>query len=104
MNQDWRKPFKHNDYAKTVTLAWIGWGGTLLFAILRAFEAIPLSFGTFGLLTMGVGVAASLALSRMRLAETISQVFTVGLQSAITLSANVFTDTCIMVLDGDGRI
>jgi hypothetical protein len=100
----WVRPFAGSDYRKTIAIAYIGWGGTALFALLRAFDVIPISFGSFGLLTLGIGVAASLALSRMRLAQTMSQVFNVGLQSAITLSANVFTDTCIMCLDKQGMI
>lgn len=101
---NWVRPFLTNDYKKTLLIAHAGWWGTALFAVLRAFDVIPISWGSFGLLSLGVGVAASLALSRMRLAETMSQVFNVGLQSAITLSANVFTDTCIMALDGDGKV
>lgn len=100
----WTKAYVENDYKKTLTLAHVGWWGTFLFAVLRATDVVPVAFGSFGLLTLGVGVTASLALSRMRLADTISQVFTVGLQSAIGLSANVFTDTCIMAIDGQGKI
>lgn len=100
----WLRPFKNNDYRRSLVMAHVGWWGTALFALLRAFEVIPLAWGSFGLLTMGVGVASSLALSRMRLADTMSEVFNLGLQSAITLSANVFTDTCIMAIDGEGRI
>lgn len=104
MSGRWTKAFVSNDYRKTLILAHVGWWGTGLLALLRAFELIPLAFGSFALLTLGMAVAASLALSRMRLAQTISQVFQVGLQSAITLSANVFTDTCIMAVDGKGNV
>lgn len=100
----WAKPFATNDYRRTMLLAHLGWWGTALLALLRAFNLIPIAFGSFALLTLGMAVAASLALSRMRLSETISQVFQVGLQSAITLSANVFTDTCIMTIDGKGKV
>lgn len=100
----WIKPIIGDDYRRTITMAHAGWWGTGIFAVLRAFEVIPVSMGSFGLLTLGVGVTASLALSRMRLAETISGVFQVGLQSAIALSANVFTDTCIMAIDAQGRV
>lgn len=101
---NWTKPFAGNDYKRTVTLAHLGWWTTAGIVILRSFNAIPIGVGSLALLTLGFAVAASLALSRMRLAETISQVFNVGLQSAITLSANVFTDTCIMALDSKGKI
>src|SRR5688500_2755753 len=104
MNLKWTRAFVSNDYKKTTIIAHIGWWSTALIVILRAFQVLPQSIGTAALLTLGMGVAASLALSRMRPAETISQVFQVGLQPAITLSANVFTDTCIMALDGKGKI
>lgn len=104
MSSKWSKAFASNDYRKTLAIAHAGWWGTALFALLRAFDVIPITYGSFGLLTLGVGVTGSLALSRMRLAETISQVFHVGLQSAISLSANVFTDTCIMAVNNDGVV
>lgn len=104
MNSKWAKPFANNDYRRTLTLAWVGWWGTGVIAVCRAFDWLPVQFGSFALLTLGMGVASSLALSRMRLAETITSVFHVGLQAAITMSANVFTDTCILVLDKDGKV
>lgn len=99
-----RKPFADNDYEKMVTLAHCGWWSTVCVVTLRTFDILPQSAGSIALLTLGLGVTASLGLSRMRLGETISQVFQVGLQSAITLSANVFTDTAIMALDEHGCI
>ncbi len=77
-----RRGWQNYDYRKTLIVAHLGWWGTAAFAVLRAFEVIPVSFGSFGLLTLGVGVSASLALSRMRLAETITQVFQTGLHLA----------------------
>lgn len=104
MNTKWTKPFAENDYKRTLVLAHIGWWSTFGVVALRAFDILPQSLGLLAVLTLGWGVAASLALSRMRLASTITAVFQVGLQSAIGLSANVFTDTCIMMLDGDGKV
>lgn len=98
------KPFANNDYRKTLLIAHVGWWGTAAIVAGRALGLVPQQISSVAFLTLGAAVAASLALSRMRLADTISQVFTVGLQSAITLSANVFTDTCIMMLDGDGKV
>jgi hypothetical protein len=99
-----RKPFRDDDYRRTLALAHAGWWGTALIVGGRAIGLIPQEVGALAFLTIGGAVTASLTLSRMRLADTVSQVFHVGLQSAITLSANVFTDTCIMTLDGDGKI
>lgn len=100
----WIKPFHNNDYRRTLTIAYIGWFGTAAIVMARVADLIPTNVSSLSFLTLGVAVASSLALSRMRLADTISEVFTVGLQSAITLSANVFTDTCIMMLDDQGRV
>jgi hypothetical protein len=100
----WTKPLASNDYNRAIVLAHIGWWGTVIIVGARTLHWLPQSASLLALLTLGLGVTASLGLSRMRLAETITQVFQVGLQSAITLSANVFTDTCIMALDNKGRI
>lgn len=91
-------------YRKTLALAHTAWWSTAGIVVLRAFEIIPQQFGLAALLTLGGGVTASLALSRMRLSDTVTGAFKIGLQSAISLSANVFTDTCIMSLDDDGRV
>lgn len=104
MTTKWPKVLTDDAYKRILLLACTCWGATAVLVCLRAFNVIPQSLGLSALLAMGGGVASSLALSRMRLADTISQVFHVGLQSAISLSANVFTDTCIMALDGKGRI
>lgn len=104
MNTKWTQTVTRDDYRRTLIIAHLCWWSTALIIILRAFDTLPQQLGSFALLTLGIAVAASLALSRMRLAETITSVFHVGLQSAVALSANVFTDTCIMVLDGDGKI
>lgn len=78
---DWVKSLWCDDYRRAVLLAHAGWWGTAAFAILRAFEVIPVAYGTVGLLTLGLGVTASLGLSRMRLAETMTEVFLVGVKS-----------------------
>jgi hypothetical protein len=91
-------------YRNTVLTAHVGWWGTAFLVTLRAIDAIPQQAGSLALLTLGLGVTSSLALSRMRLGKTITEVFQAGMKAAITLSANVFTDTCIMALDGRGVV
>lgn len=88
-------------YRKAMATAVVAWGVTGMIVIARALELVPQHIGTAAILSLGVGIAASVSISRYRLSQSITQVFQVGLQSAITLSANVFTDTCIMVLDKD---
>lgn len=78
---EWAKSLWCDDYKRTVMLAHVGWWSTAGFAILRAFEVIPIAYGSLGLLTLGLGVTASLGLSRMRLAETMTEVFLVGVRS-----------------------
>lgn len=95
---------KNTEYNKILMAAHAGWWGTVVVVGLRAIGAIPQAAGSVGLLTLGVAVTCSLALSRMKLGKTITEVFNAGMKAAITLSANVFTDTCIMALDKDGRI
>jgi hypothetical protein len=92
------------DYKATLRAAALSWGATVGIVALRALDAIPQQLGSIAILTMGVGIATSVSISRFRLTEAITSVFQVGLTSAITMSANVFTDTAIMQLDEDGRV
>jgi hypothetical protein len=91
-------------YRHTLIMAHTGWWGTVLIVSARTFGWLPQEAGSLALLTLGLGVTGSLALSRMRLGRTITEVFQAGMRAAITLSANVFTDTCIMAVDKDGRV
>jgi hypothetical protein len=91
-------------YRHTLIMAHTGWWGTVLIVSARTFGWLPQEAGSLALLTLGLGVTGSLALSRMRLGRTITEVFQAGMRAAITLSANVFTDTCIMKLDKRGVI
>ena len=75
---EWAKSLRFDDYKKTLLLAHAGWWSTACIATLRAFDIIPVAFGSMALLTLGLGVTASLGLSRMRLAGTMTQVFLVG--------------------------
>jgi hypothetical protein len=95
---------RNDEYKKILLAAHAGWWGTVVVVGLRAMDILPQPAGSLGLLTLGVAVTASLALSRMKLGKTITEVFNAGMRAAITLSANVFTDTCIMAVDKDGRV
>lgn len=59
-------------------LAHTGWWGALVGTALRVFNVIPQQYGVVIVLLIGVGVAAGLSLSRMRLATTIREVFKAG--------------------------
>jgi hypothetical protein len=95
---------RNMEYRKILAAAYVGWWGTAVLVTLRAAHIIPQGVGSLALLTLGLGVTASLALSRLRLGNTITEVFNAGMRAAITLSANVFTDTCIMAVNRDGKI
>lgn len=92
------------DYKATLRAAAISWGASVVLVGARIMEWLPLQYTGLSLLTVGVGIATSVSLSRFRLTEAITTVFQVGLTSAITMSANVFTDTAIMQLSSDGCI
>lgn len=91
----WFKSFAENDYRRSLILAHVGWWGTAIIIVLRAFERIPQSLGSTAILTLGFAVAASLSLSRMRLGRTVSQVFQTGLSLAVSLTTSGPTE------DGD---
>lgn len=93
-----------NRYRVTLVLANLGWWGTAAIVVLRAVDVIPDDLGLAAVLTIGAAVAASIALSRMRLAKTITTVFQAGMTSAVALSANILTDTCMVALDDQGII
>lgn len=95
---------ENNRYKTTLYMAHFGWWATIGIVTLRAFDIIPQTMGSMALLTLGVGVTSSLSLSRYRLGQTIAATFQAGMRTAITLNANVFTDTCIMSLDRKGRV
>lgn len=81
------KPLFTNDYKKTLFAAHLGWWGTVALVGARALHFIPQSAGTLALLTLGLGVTASLALSRMKLSNTVNSVFQTGLSVAVSLNA-----------------
>jgi len=91
-------------YKKAMAVAIASWGTTAVIVLARAAEVVPQRLGTVAILTLGFGIASSVSISRFRLTSAITQVFHVGLTSAITMSANVFTDTAIMQLNSNGYI
>lgn len=83
----------------------VGWWSALTFTFLAVSELIPRPMGTLVVLLIGVAIAASLARSRMRLADTISQVFETGLTAAVTLQSNILAaQVCIVETDLEGEI
>lgn len=93
-----------NRYGVTLGTAITGWALTALLVLLRAFDVLVQRWGTLSILTVGVAIAASLSLGRMKLTKTITTVFQAGLASAVTLTTNALTDTCIVALDERGII
>jgi hypothetical protein len=81
------KPLFTSDYKRTLLVAYAGWWSTVAIVALRATDMIPQSAGSVALLTLGLGVTASLALSRMKLSSTVSQVFQTGLSVAVSLNS-----------------
>jgi hypothetical protein len=82
----WLTPLANNDYRKALILAHLGWWSTAAIVIMRPLGLIPMQYGSVAVLTLGFAVAASLALSRMRLGKTISQVFQTGMTLAVNLT------------------
>src|SRR5690606_33926463 len=92
------------EYRATARAATARWAASVAIVAGRAMEWISPQFGSAAFLPVGFGIATTVSLSRFRLTEAITQVFHLGLTSAITVSANAFTDTAIMQLDEDGKI
>lgn len=91
-------------YTLTLALAHLGWWSTAVIVALRAAELLPGELGTISIFTIGLAVAASLSLSRMRLTDTITGVFQAGLTTSVSLNANVLTDVCLIRLNNGGAI
>jgi hypothetical protein len=67
-------------YRVTVSIAWLAWVSAGIGTVITVFGVSPRPLGALVVMLIGVGVTASLALSRMRLAETITEVFVTGLR------------------------
>lgn len=61
-------------------VAHVSWWGAFAVTVLRVMELIPVTLGVIVVLLIGTGTAASLALSRMRLADTITTAFEAGMR------------------------
>jgi hypothetical protein len=68
-----------NEYKPTVYLAALSWGTSVGLVLGRAFDVIPSNFTSLTIFTIGIGVAATVSISRFRLTDAITQVFRVGL-------------------------
>lgn len=69
-------------YGILMTLAAIAWTVTVLVVLLRFLEVVPTQWTSLAVLSTGLGVASSLALNRLKLADTILAVFRAGAASA----------------------
>ncbi|MGW0682847.1 hypothetical protein ACWD2L_05730 [Streptomyces sp. NPDC002754] len=93
-----------NRYRVTMATALTAWLVTAVLVLLRALDVLNQHLSSIAILTVGVAIAASLSLGRMKLTKTITTVFQAGLASAVTLTTNALTDTCIVALDDRGII
>lgn len=66
-------------HAATFAAACIAWVGATILVALRASEWIGQRWMGAAVLLVGVAIAASVSLTRMRLARTIEQVFDAGI-------------------------
>lgn len=66
----------------TLVLALVGWWGALALCFLQVTEIIEQDLSVVVILCVGVAISAGLSLSRMRLAETMKNVFSAGYSSA----------------------
>jgi len=91
-------------YRNILVLAHVGWWGTVALVGFRTMGLLPQSTGSLALLTLGLGVTASLSLSRLRLADTITAVFQTGLKAATALQANLQTTAAVVEVSLEGKI
>ncbi|MFJ9413016.1 PAS domain-containing protein [Streptomyces sp. NPDC101227] len=77
----------------------------MVLTVLRTTDVLPMQAGSLIVLVIGVAIAASLALSRMRLSDTIITVFEAGLKAATVLQANASAPSVAVVeVDYNGKI
>lgn len=88
----------------TTVLTYVGWWGALLLTIWDVGFEGPRDLGIIIVFLIGVAIAASSARSRMKLAATITRVFEAGLSTSLVLQANIVRRTCVIELDGTGKI
>jgi len=66
-------------YRVTLAVAWICWVSAAVLVALRAFREIPQEMTGVAVVLVGISIATSVSLSRMRLGRTIEQVFEAGM-------------------------
>lgn len=96
-----REDFRRRATYTVVVGAWVG---TIVGSYLRATDTIEIHWNSVIVTLMGVAIAATMALSRMRLASTISGVFDAGLKVATAMQANVTKRAALIEADYDGVI
>lgn len=88
----------------TLALAHVGWWGAFLFTVLAVRGDVSRPIGTIVIMFVGIAIAASLSLSRMRLTDTITSVFEAGLSAAVVLQTSIDARTCVIETDQLGVI
>lgn len=68
-------------HAGALILAWSSWLGAGVMTWLRVAEILPVEMSTIIVLLIGVAIASGIALSRMRLARTVTEAFQAGLDA-----------------------
>ncbi|MFF8831408.1 hypothetical protein [Streptomyces sp. NPDC015131] len=91
-------------YPVALGLAHLGWWSTAIVVVLRAAEILPSQYGLITVCTIGLAIAATLALIRVRITNTLIVALHATVRSLVAISANAFVDTCIVGLDKRGRI
>lgn len=79
-------------HAYALTLAWASWLAAGVLTWFRVAEILPVQMGTVIVLLIGVAIASGIALSRMRLAKTMSEAFQAGLDAAVASRREEETD------------
>ncbi|MGW2206022.1 hypothetical protein [Streptomyces sp. NPDC001774] len=92
------------EYQRLQAAAWAGWTATGLIVVLRATGTLGVNWASLGLITIGAAITASLSLSRLRLASTVSRAFQAGLTSAVALQTNALTPTCLVCISDSGFV
>lgn len=80
-------------------IAWGSWATATVLVYLRMTDRIPINSTLAIVILIGAAIAAGQALSRMKLADTITGVFHAGMASAVA----VIADTCVIHLENGDR-
>lgn len=80
MTSQWATGPEDRRHKLTFTLAVTAWIAAIVLAVLRAAETIGTNWGSFAILAIGVAIAATISLSRQRLAHIVVEAFQKGLE------------------------